>query len=308
MVKISRTLDSQVFAKESSQGTEGSTFTVNAFGDVPRCTLSFTDEVEEVKDADNSAEISKLVDKTHLPTGSMSFLPGDFTHLQYIFGDYLESGGTTYTGSTDDKSLPTSLTIRGNYDNSKVTQVTGCYFNNWSMTVAKGEIVTCSQDIVGIKPSTETATVYYSPPSADPLIFNGGVVTYDGDEWDLDTITLSINPKFSQEFSIKTISAGDKRFPNEIIRSGKYDIKLNGVCNTQLAANEIEEAWEGTSPADLRSDVNIVLTFTQASKTHVITVSGRTTSTEVMQDTGTEGAKTMSFNATGKSVDLTGDL
>ena len=307
MTKTSRTLDSQVFAIESSQGTEGGTFTENVFGDIPRLTLSFADEVEEVKDTDNSAEVTKLVDKTSAPSGSMSFLPPNFEHMKYIFGDYAEGGGS-YTASTADKSLPSSLTIRGNYDATKCIQVTGNYFNNWSMTVAKGEIVSCSQDIIGIKPSVETASVSYAPPSDDPLIFNGGVVTYDGDEWDLDTITLSVNPKFLQMWSIKTLAADSKRFPNEILKSGKFDIKFNGVCNTQDSTKEIEEAWEGTSPADLRSDVNMVLTFTQASKTHTITVSGKTTSTEVMQDSGTEGAKTMPFSGTGKSVTLSGTL
>lgn len=307
MTKVSRNLDSQVFGEEASQGTQAVAFTTNVFGDVPRCTLTFDDDVEEVKDADNSAEISKLVDKTHTPSGSMAFLPPDLRHLQYIFGDYAEGGGV-YTGSTDSISLPKSLTTRGNYDNSKAVQLTGCYFNNYSFTVTKGEIVSFTQDIIGIKPSIVTTTVSYAPPSDDPLIFNGGVMTYDGDEWDLDSVTLSINPKFLQIWSIKTLTANNKRFPNEIIRSGKYDIKFNGVCNTQDSTKEIEEAWEGTSPADLRSDVNAVLSFTQASKTHTLTISGKTTKTEIIQDTATEGAKTMSFSGTGKSVSLSGDL
>jgi len=307
MAKVSRNLDSQVFGEEASQGTEAVSFTTNVFGDVPRCTLTFDDDVEAVKDADNSAEVTKLIDKTHTATGSMSFLAPDLKHLQYYFGDYAEATGT-YTGSTDSIDLPTSLTIRGNYDNSKVTQLTGCYFNNYSFTVTKGEIVTFTQDIIGIKPSTVSASVSYAPPSDEPLIFNGGVMTYDGDEWDLDSVTFSMNPKFLQIWSIKTLTTNNKRFPNEIIRSGKYDIKLNGVCNTQSAVNEIEEAWEGTSPADIRSDVNIVLSFTQDSKTHTLTISGKTTKVEVIQDTATEGAKTMSFNATGKSVSLSGDL
>ena len=310
MASTSRVLDSQVFGEESAQGTVASTFAINLFGDVTNCSFVFDDKVQVVKGTTGGTSghiSSKLIDLSNKTTGSLSFMPHDLRFLKYFLTGYAEAAGE-YTMTNASTALPDSLTIKGTYDSTHIVQVLGCYLNNLRLTLTTDEIVTGTADIIGLYPSSATETITYAPPSGDPLIFSGGVVTYNSKEWDIGNTTITLNPKFIQKWSCKTIVATKKRMPNEILRGGKFESSFNGKANINAIGDELTEMWGGTAPADTRSEVNLVLTFTSGSDTHVITIPGKTNKATITESDAEETAKELSFAGVGRNATVVGDL
>ena len=66
--------------------------------------------------------------------------------------------------------------------------------------------------------------------------------------------------------------------------------------------------WGGTAPADTRSEVNLVLTFTSGSDTHVITIPGKTNKATITESDAEETAKELTFAGVGRNVTVVGDI
>ena len=311
MVKISRVLDSTVIGEEASQGTLAASFNITSFGDISSVAFNFDDEVFQVKGITGGTtsghKISKQVDLKHTPTGSISFLPQDLTFFKYGFGDYAEGAGD-YTINNASTALPTSLSFKGNYDNTDSVYITGCYLNNWKLNLTTGSIVQLGADLIGMKPTKVAGLVSYTSASDDPLVFSSGVVTFGGTEWDLENLNITYNPKFMQKWSIKTLTAGSKRFPNEILRAGKQEISFEGVANVIDSLDELDSSWGGASPADSRTDINLVLTFTQNSKVHTITLTGRTNKNSITNTDSEDDTKKLVFSGLGTDITIGGNL
>lgn len=311
MAKTSRVLDSVVFGEEASQNTVASNFNVAVFGHINSCTLTFDDEVRVIKGVTGGTSTghlpAKLVDLKHSVSGSITFQPADLKFMKYCLTGYTEGGGS-YTIANGSTALPTSLSLRGNYNSTEGVQVLGCYLNNIRLSLSDEDILTITADIIGRTPSKYAGVVSYTS-SVTPLIYSDGVFTFGGQEWDLNAVTMSANPKFIAKYGISTKSAGVKRLATEIIRGGKMDITFEGSANISDFDTEVDDAWGGTTPQDSRSDVNIVLTFTDtSSKDHSITISGRTNSLDFGESDSEEDTKKLNFRGVGKSISVTGEL
>jgi hypothetical protein len=312
MPQTTRVLDSVVFGEEASQGTQASTFDVDVFGDINSCTLTFDDDVRVVKGVQGGTTTghlpSKLVDLAHKVTGQLTFQPSTLKFMKYAIAGYVEGGGN-YTLANTSVSLPTSLTLRGNYDTTDGVQVTGFYLNNFRLCISDEDILTITCDIIGMKPTKHTGLVSYTVPSATPLIYAQGVFVIASRTWNLSNISMNTNPKFIAKYGITSKSAGNKRFATEIVRGGKMDITFEGAANIQDFDDEVEDVWGGTTPADQRSDVSAVLTFTDINtKTHAMTITGRTNSIDFGESDSEEDSKKMNFRGVGKNVTVIGQL
>lgn len=302
-----RVLDSAVFGEEAAPGTEAASYNVNLFGDIVNCTLKTTENnkvLGGIQGGTTTGHLpSKIVNLSVTPSGSITFHPHTFQFYKYVISDYTEGTGT-YTMDNRDISLPTSLSIKGNYDNTSGVRHLGCYLNNLRFSLTDDNIVTYTADIVSLYADDFTGTVSYSPPSGGPLTYADGVFTFGGNEWDLQTFNNIYNPKFKQKFGISTKATGKKRYPTSIYRGGKAGISFDGIANVDDITNELEEMWGGTSVQDKKSNSTIVLNFTdEDSETHTITITGQVNETELLQTDSEENSKTISFK--GDGIDFT---
>ena len=313
MVKVSRVLDSVQIGAESTVGTEASSYDqTSLFGHITNCSLKVDHDVAELKGIQGGTttghKVSRLVDLKATPSGTISFQPDTLKWMKYVMSDYAEGAGQ-YTLDDDSTALPSSLSIKGSYTSAKSVRALGSYLTNVKFSLTEGDIFTVTCDIVNLVTEDFTGTVSYTVPDVTPLIFSDGVFTFGGNEWDLKSLNISFNPKFAQRWGINTKTNNEKQFPTSILRAGKLDIKYDGVCNNDSPTNELEAAWGSTKAADQRSNSSCVLTFTdEAADTHVITLTGRTTSEEITQSGSEEDYKTMSFNATGIDMSIVGDI
>jgi len=306
--KISRVLDAIITGEQIDQTTVAGNFNVDVFGVITQGQVNLLDNLRVVNGLTGDHLPNKIVTLSHKPTGSLSFLPQGLHFFKYFGGDYSESIGT-YTIDNAVPTLPTPLTLRGNINESEAIQLIGCYLNNCRLSLSDEDILNVNADIVGISPSVVSASISYTPPTDDPLIFCGGVFTIGGVEWDLQSINFVIDPRFIQKYGIRTSVSGEKRLPSQIIRGGKNVISFDGVVNiTSDSTNQLEDVWGGSTPPDEPTDVTLVLEFTQGGKSHTLTVVGKTSQNGLNYVDSEENSKTMSFNGNGKSWTVSGDL
>ena len=309
--KVSRVIDAMSFAEQTDQLTAGTAFTINDFGTITSGQLTFTDDLRVINGmrGGNQAHLSeRIVGLKQTPTGTMSYLPNSLTFFKYFISDYSDDG-TTYIMNNRDAGLPTALTLRGNVNETEAVQLVGSYLNNCRLTLNDEDILSVSNDIIGIKPTAVDATVSYSAPTEDPLIFCNGVFTYAGTEMDLQSINMTLDPKFIQKFGIRSTTATNKRLPSQILRGGKTVISFDGTANlTGDATNQLEQIWGGANPPDEIADVTMTLVFTQGSKTHTITLTGKTGPTGLAYTDSEENSKTITFSGSGTDFQVTGTL
>ena len=311
VANTSRVLDAVIIGEESTPGTETSAYTLDLFGDIKSCSLK-TDENRKVlnglKGASTTGHLpTRIVALKVTPSGTMTFHPNSFRFLKYAISDFQESSGT-YTLDNRSIALPKSLSFKGAYDETSGIRHLGVYMTNVRPSINDDDILTITVDLVSLFSDTFTGAVAYTPPSADPLTYVGGVFTIDGNEWDLQNITLGYDPKFIQKWGVTTKATGKKRFPTAIFRGGKGVIPFDGVCNVDDITTELEVAWGGTSPDDAPVDSALILTFTDGSaKDHILNVTGQIINTNINQDDSEENSKTMSFNGVGIDFSASGD-
>ena len=309
VANTSRVLDSVVIGEETvAPGTEAGSYNVTVFGDIINCNLKTAENnkvLGGIQGGSTAGHLpSKIVNLKVTPSGSITFHPHSLEFYKYVISDY-SSGGGTYTMNNNSADLPTSLSIKGNYNNTDGVKHFGCYLNNLRMSLTDDNIVTYSADIVSLYSTTFSGVVSYTAPSGSPLTYVHGVFTFGGNEWDLQTFNNTYNCRFTQKWGINTKSTNKKRYPSSIYRGGKASISFDGIANVEDISDELEAMQGGTAyVADSKSNSSVVLTFTDDSAdTHVITITGQVNETEVLQTDSDENSKTISFK--GDGIDFT---
>lgn len=312
MAKTTRILDSVVIGEEASPGTEAVSYNVTLLGDIVNCSLTVEEDervLGGIQGGTTQGHLpSKIIDLKVTPAGSITFHPHTLKFFKYVISDYAEAAGE-YTMNNRSTDLPTSLSIKGNYDLTDGVKHLGVYMTNVRPTLNDEDILTVSADLVSLFATTINETVSYTAPSGTPLIFAFSSFTFDSNEWDLQGLNLTYNPKFIQKWGIKSKTVNKRRFPSDILRGGKADIPFDGVANVQDISNELEAVWGGSNPQDVKDLSTMVLTFLDDdSKEHKIIISGKVGRTEVLQTDSEENSKTISFSGNGLDFQVSGDL
>jgi hypothetical protein len=295
----SRVLDSVVIGEETTAGTEASAYDVTVLGDIISCSLKTTENntvLGGIKGVSNNGHLpSKIVNLKVTPAGSITFHPHGLQFYKYVISDYTEGTGT-YTMANDTTALPDSLSIKGTYNETEGVRHLGCYLNNMRISVNDDSILTVTADIVSLFSDTFTGTVSYDAPSGSPLTYADGTFTFGGNEWDLQSLNNTYNPKFTQKWGFNTKAAGKKRFPSSIYRGGKAAIPFDGVANVENITNELEAMQGGSSAADKKTNSTMVINFVDDdAETHTITMSGQMSEYDITQTDSEENAKTIIF-------------
>lgn len=311
MVKTTRVLDSVVIGEEVTPGTEASSFDVDVFGDITNCSLSVEDEervIGGIQGGSTAGHLpSKIVDLKATPAGSITFLPNSFRFYKYVISDFTEGGGI-YTLANNSAALPKSLSFKGNYNTTDGVEHLGVYLTNVRFSIIDEDILSVTGDLISLFAQTINEVVTYTPAADNPLIFSEGVLTFDGNTWDLQSFNNVYDPKFIQKWGITTKTATKKRFPSDILRGSKAVISFDGVMNVTDITTELEAIWGGTSTQDRKVDSTLIMTFTdESTKTHVITIIGRVGKSDVLNTDSEENSKTMAFSGVARDFSITGD-
>lgn len=302
----SRVLDSQVLGEETTPGTEASSYTIDVFGDIINCTLTTAEDNRVLGGTQGGTTKghlpSKIVNLKVTPSGTITFHPHDLKFMKYVISDYAEGGGN-YTMANDTAANSKSLSIKGNFDDTDGIRHLGVYLTNVRFSLPDEDILTITADLVSLFSDTINEVVSYSAPSGDPLTYVNGVMTFDAVEWDLQSFNFTYNPKMIQKFGMKSKSTNKKRYPTSIIKGGKTDMPFDGVANSTSLTNELRAMQGGTSVADSKSNSTLILTLEDNNgDSHVITMTGQTNKSDVLQTDSEENSKTIAFG--GNLIDL----
>ena len=312
MALKSRVLDASIWGEETTAGTEAGNYNLNILGHIVTCTLS-TQETKEVIGGIRGGSVGHLPTRitplTVRPVGQVTFHPIDFKWMKYVISDYAEAVGK-YTLNNETIAMPKSLSVKGSYDGTKGVRHLGVYLNNIRFGITSEGILTISADLIGLFADTFTGAVSYTAPTTDPLTYVGSSFTVDNNEWDLQSLNLTFNPRFIQKFSISSKTATKLRFPTDIIRGGKIIVNFDGVCNVQDLDDELNIAYGGSvSPADFPTNNEIILKFVNSDDDeHTLTSSVQFLNIDVNQTDAEEDAKTISFTGVGIQLQAEGDL
>ncbi len=303
-------LDGVVMGEESTQGVAATVFDIVTFGHINNFTYTPEDNVLQVKGIRGGASqhiYSKNVDLLHTITGSITFMPIDLKFLQYVAGGYAEA--TDYT-VTSTKLVPTSLTAKANYDNTNLMQIRGIVLSNLKLAVTDESIVSVTCDWVGYTEEKLTGQVTYVEPTVEPLTYLDTVFKFGTQEWNLSSVNISIAGGIGSKRGIASIVPGSKRIIKQIYRSGVYAPSLDGVGNIEDADDEIDLYNGGTTPQDVRVDVDVTITFSDnTSKVHTLTVTDvRLNKFALVSDDADDTTKQFTFNGVGKDTTAVGDL
>ena len=304
----SRVLDTVVIGEETTAGTEAGSYNIALFGDIVQCSLNVEEDKRVINGLTGSHLPSKIVGLKVTPSGSITFHPHNFQFMKYVISDYVEGSGT-YTLANDTIVLPKSLSVKGTYDGSKGIRHLGAFLTNVKFGINDEDILTVTADILSLFCDVFTGSLTYTPSSNSPLTFSSVVMTFGGNEWDLQSLNLTYDSKLIQKYGLNNKSSGKIRFPSAIIRGSKAVISFDGTVNVQDITQELQTAWGGTSPQDYGvSNSTITLVFTdEVADTHTITVSGQITRTEVLQSDSEENSKTMTFSGVGTDFSISGE-
>jgi len=304
---VSRVLDSIIIGEETTAGTEASSYNIDLLGDIINCSLKTTENNQVlggIQGGSTGGHLpSKIVNLSATPVGSVTFHPHTLEFYKYVISDFT-SDSSSYTMNNNSALMPKSLSIKGNYDNTKGVKYLGCYLNNVRFSLADNNIVSYTADIVALYSTNTSETVAYTAPAGSPLTYVGGVFTFDGNEWDLQSFNNSYNCKFTQKFGLNTKASGKKRYPSSIYRGGKAVISFDGVCNIEDITDELQLAQGGTDVADYKNNSSLIMTMEDNDgETHTITITGQINEPEITQTDSEETNKTMTFSGVG--VDFT---
>lgn len=272
MARQSYNLDGVKFAEEGSYGSAGSTFNVD-LGWVTSVEVNTTDEMQQlrhIKGGTDGLLAESNLDLLHRVNGTLKSQPLDWIQLQYLLGDYTAT--TTYTINPSRDF--TSLTMKGTYDETDAIQIVGLMFSKGTISLSEGEPVDISYDFIAKKDSSTTETVEGTTPSENPMTFLNGSFSVDGNNYKINTATITVDLQATGKRNIENVSAGDERVITEIVK-GNLDLSFDINADLEDIDNELDVYRGGTTVQEARSDFTIVLTMESADgDTHTLTLTG----------------------------------
>lgn len=305
MTRKSFALDGITLGTEASYGTIAETFT-DSIGFINNADLNISDEVRQmrhIKGGSDGMLVQRNVDMLHTLSGTFETYPIDFKPLQYLMGAYtVASSVYTITPSLTVKSL----SMKANYDGTKILQVLGLSFTKATLQLRENEAVIINYDYVAKKETSETATVTGITPTKDPLTFLSGSVTVGGEAYKINTATFDFDFGAIAKRNIEAVSVGDERCITEVIKKN-FNVSFNINADLESVAEEYELYTGGASVQKDRTDLTIVGTFKDADgATHTMTITGNR-GTTFRRGYRTDGeVKNFDINGVGITVSFSG--
>lgn len=303
MARTSYALDGISLGEETvAYGTLASTFT-DSIGFINSANINIADDVRQmrhIKGGTDGMLVQRNLDLLHTLNGSVETHPIDFKALQFFMGTYT-APSTTYT-ITPSLTVK-SLSMKANYDGTKILQLLGVSFTKASIQLRENEPVTINYDYVAKKETSETATVTGTTPTQDPLTFLSGSVTVGGEAYKINTGTFDFDFGAIAKRNIEAVSVGDERVITEVIKKN-FNVSFNINADLQDVADEYELYTGGSSVQTARTDLTIVGTFKDASgDTHTMTITGNR-GTNFKRGYRTDG-EVKNFDISGNGITVT---
>ena len=275
MTRQSFSLDGAVFGEQANFDTEAVSYDIDEFGWINNVDVVVDRTVKQgkyVKGGSGGHLINKNIQLLTKVTGTITFNPINFKYLKYGLGNYSEGGGS-YT-ILSQGTMPSFLSMKGNYDGTKALKITGIAFGNMDFKVNTDNLVEISAPFTGKTVETITESIEYTQPTINPLTFIDGSLTYNSNALLVNDVSVKLDLKAKPRRNFENVAADSKYYISEIVRTGfMTDLSVN--ADIEDATNEFEDFLGGTNGNILKPDFTTVLNFEDNNAdAHSMTITG----------------------------------